>query len=73
MNIADYHIAKASILRRLLYNSAYESYKCLMEIFVQDCATDMHQPYFGNITKQKAKILFELQTQFLNFKEGNLL
>lgn len=61
MNIEDYRTAEKDILAHLPSTYSYKKYLLLMEIFVQDCAIDIHQPYFGNVTKQKSKILFRLQ------------
>ncbi len=46
--------------------SGFGMYVRLMEVFVQDSSFDIHQPFYGNVTKQKAKVIMELQTNFIN-------
>ena len=69
MNINDYRKQCEIILSELPSNSAYQKYKRLTEIFIMDCALDVHEVYWGNTVKQKSKLLFKLQEHFLNFKE----
>ena len=33
----------------------------MFEIFIQDCMTSCPQKYFGSITKEKAKLIFNLR------------
>lgn len=69
MDVKTYEVYKKQILEELPTHIAYKKYKRLLEIFVMDCAIDLHEEYWGNNVKRKAKILFELQEKFLNFKD----
>lgn len=48
------------------WKQAEQMYNCLLNIFIQDCSLPIKQEYFGNVTKAKAKILFNLQGLMIN-------
>lgn len=64
MDIEYYKVFALDIELNIDPKMALLKYTKLTQIFVQDCALDLHQPYFGNITKEKAKILNYLSTHF---------
>lgn len=72
MELECYKTFSQQILIELPNPSAYYKYIRLLEVFVQDCSLPVSQKYFGNLTKEKSKIIFELQEKFLNFKDVTL-
>lgn len=67
MSVDDYKKAYIDIICSQIIDKeqARQKYICLMNIFIQDCSLNIHQPYFGNLTKQKSRILFLLQEHFI--------
>lgn len=44
---------------------AVSLYDKLLNVFVQDCWLTGIEPYYGNMVKGKANVLFELQGEFI--------
>ena len=65
MDLKDYKKFHKMIINNEMNNS-YAAYLRMMEVFVQDCFFPVHQKFFGNLTKEKARVLMDLQRRFLS-------
>lgn len=65
MNVSVYKTYVEEIDKRGKSQSGLDVYRKLCDIFIQDCVIGHEDIHYGNLTKEKARLLFSVQKYFV--------